>query len=266
MEYVDVQGERVPALGLGTWRLTGADCRRAVEVALELGYRHIDTAQMYGNEDEVGAAIEASGVDHGELFVTTKIANDNHRPDDVRRSTEQSLERLRLDTVDLLLIHHPVEAEILSDTLAAMKELRERGLVRHLGVSNFGLDLLGRALDEAPLFAVQLEYHPFRSQDGQLAAARDHDLLFQAYSPLARSGVAGQDELEAVAAGVGATAAQVALRWLIDQPKVAAIPKASSRDHLSENLEALDVRLDDEAHRRIDALTASERSASDLGV
>lgn len=266
MDYVDVQGVRVPALGLGTWRLTGPDCQRAVEEAIAIGYRHLDTAQMYRNESEVGAGIRASGIDAAELFVTTKIAGDNHAADAVRRSSEESLRKLGLDAVDLLLIHHPKEMDILEETLAAMAQLQEDGLVRHIGVSNFSVDQLRRALAAARLFAIQIEYHPYRSQADQLEAARAHDLLFQAYSPLARSAVAGDDDLDRIAADVGATPAQVALRWLMDQPNVAAIPKASSRAHLEDNWGALDLRLDDDARRRVDALTARQQKASEVGV
>jgi 2,5-diketo-D-gluconate reductase B len=266
MEYVNIQGIRIPALGLGTWRLTGSQCRRTVEEALAIGYRHLDTAQMYRNEADVGAAIQAAGIDAGELFVTTKIDNGNHRPEAVRASTEESLDRLQLDAVDLLLVHQPVAVDILEDTLEAMQQLQQDGLVRHLGVSNFSVELLERALAAAPLLAIQIEYHPFRSQAGQLEAARRHDLLFQAYSPLARGGVAWDNDLEAIARDAGATAAQLSLRWLLEQPNVAVIPKASSRRHLVENWGALDVRLDDEARRRMNALTSRQEPAADVGM
>jgi diketogulonate reductase-like aldo/keto reductase len=265
MVHVNIQDVRVPQLGLGTWRLTGSTCERAVAEALDIGYRHIDTAQMYGNEAQVGGGIAASAVDPRDLFVTTKLSSRSLTPEAVRSSTEESLRRLRLDAIDLLLIHHPARPDVVEDTLGAMQEVRNHGLVRHLGVSNFPVDLLERALRSAELFAIQVEYHPFRSQEEQLDAARRHDLLFQAYSPLARGGVPGHDAIEDVAREIGATAAQVALRWLIDQPNVVPIPKASSREHLEENWGALDVKLDDDARTRLDSLSHRERPAAEIG-
>lgn len=265
MEHVQVQGASVPALGLGTWRLTGPTCQQAVEDALAIGYRHIDTAQMYGNEAEVGAGIGAAGVDEHELFVTTKIDTSNHEPAAVSASVAESLDKLGLDAVDLLLIHQPEHLDILEETLSAMQQLVDEGRVRHLGVSNFSPGLLERAVRAADLFAIQVEYHPFRSQDEQLDAARQNDLLFQAYSPLARGGVVDDDEVVSAARSVDATPAQVALRWLIDQSAVAAIPKASSRAHLEENWGALDVELDEEARRRLDAASRRERDAAEVG-
>lgn len=255
MAQLTIQGVPVSPLGLGTWQLTGRTCEHAVAEAIGIGYRHIDTAQMYGNEAEVGAGIAASGIDPAELFVTTKLWSNSLTPDAVRCSTEESLRQLRLDAVDLLLIHHPFRPDILEDTLGAMRELRDDGLVRHLGVSNFSIDLLERALGSTELLAIQIEYHPFRRQDDQLAAARRHDLLFQAYSPLARGGATGTEVIEEVARHLGATAPQVVLRWLIDQHNVVPIPKASSRAHLEENWGALDVKLDDDARARLDSLT-----------
>ena len=266
MVDVTVQGEAVPALGLGTWRLTGSGCQRAVEAALEIGYRHLDTAQMYGNEAEVGAGIRRAAVPAEQLFVSTKLANDNHEPGAVRSSVEASLQGLQLDVVDLLLVHHPVATELLEDTLGAMQALVDDGLVRRLGVSNFSVELLEKARRTSDLFAVQVEYHALRTQEDQLSAAREAGLLFQAYSPLARGAVAHDEVLRAIASDVGATPAQIALRWLLDQPNVAAIPKASSRQHLQENWEALDVSLDDDARRRLAGSAERRLEAADVGV
>lgn len=255
----------MPALGLGTWRLTGPQCQQVVEDAIDIGYRHIDTAQMYGNEAEVGAGIRASGVDPVELFVTTKLANDNHEPEAVRASVEASLRALQLDAVDLLLIHQPVATERLDATLGAMQALVDDGMVRRLGVSNFPVDLLGSALQTAALFAIQVEYHALRNRDDQLAAADQHDLLVQGYSPLARGAATADPQIVEVARTIGATPAQVALRWLLDQPRVAAIPKASNRAHLEENWATLDVALDDEARRRLDRSAQRQLEAADVG-
>jgi diketogulonate reductase-like aldo/keto reductase len=266
MEYVRVQGVEIPALGLGTWRLTGSRCRQAVEEALAIGYRHLDTAQMYGNEHEVGAAITASSLRADELFLTTKIANENHAPDAVRASTEASLRNLGVEAIDLLLIHQPVDLDILETTLEAMAALQDEGLVHHLGVSNFSVELLERSLRAVNLLAIQIEYHPLRSQHDQLEAAQHHDLLLQAYSPLARSAVVANEDIGDIARRVGATPTQVTLRWLMNQPNVAAIPKASSHQHLIDNWGALRVELDDQALRRLDALTRQEREAAEVGV
>lgn len=266
MEYVEVQGRAVPALGMGTWRLTGAACQRSIETGLGIGYRHIDTAQAYGNEAEVGAGIAASGVDPSELFVTTKLDSDNLEPDMVVKSTNESLEQLQLDAIDLLLIHQPSRLDILEQTLEAMQRVVTDGLVRSLGVSNFARNDLERALGAAELLAIQIEYHTLREQHEQLRAARRHGLLFQAYSPLARGGIIDDPEVKAVASDVGATPAQVALRWLMNHPFVAAIPKATSAEHLEDNWGALDITLDDHALARLDAASTYNREAADVGT
>lgn len=259
-----MQGVDIPRLGLGTWRLTGATCQQVVEEAIEIGYRHIDTAQAYGNEADVGSGIAQAGAAE-ELFVTTKIAGGNHSPDAVRASTDESLEKLRIEAIDLLLIHQPTELDILEETLGAMQDLRAEGMVRHLGVSNFPVAELERALDAADLLAIQIEYHPFRRQDEQLAAARRHDLLFQAYSPLARGAADDDGALVDIARDAGATPAQVALRWLLDQDNVVPIPKASSREHLEENWSAQELQLGSDHRSRVDDLTRRERAAKEIG-
>lgn len=265
-EYVEVQDVRVPALGLGTWQMTGRECREAVEAGLAIGYRHIDTAQMYGNEAEVGAAIGAGGIARDELFVTTKIASDVITPSQVRRSTEASLEKLGLDHVDLLLVHQPVAERRLVEVLVEMEAMRSQGLVSGLGLSNHTVAELEEAMGVAPLLAIQVEYHPFRNQDAQLEAARRHQLLFQAYSPLARGGGVRDRTVLDQARRLGVTPAQLTLRWLLDQPNVAPIPKAAQRHHLEENWAALDVTIDDEARAALDGLTSRDQSAREVGV
>ena len=255
MRTVNVQGEQIPALGLGTWQLRGGRCRRAVEEALDLGYRHIDTAQMYANEGQIGAALRSSTVDRGELWITTKIATRNHAPAAVHRSTHESLRQLGTEYVDLLLIHWPVEFETVGQTLAAMWELHEQGKVRHLGVSNFSPTQLERALEHAPLLANQVEHHPFHTQWAVLDLCRRHDLTLTAYSPLAQGRVMDDPTLKEIADRRRKTPGQVALRWLIDQDNVTAIPKASSREHLQENLAIFDFELTDSDRAAIDALS-----------
>ncbi|HEX6254994.1 MAG TPA: aldo/keto reductase [Euzebyales bacterium] len=259
MRTETIKGTSVPALGFGTFQLAGDECEGGVRHALDVGYRHIDTAQAYGNEDRVGAALAGSGIDRSDIFLTTKIDNDNHTPEDVRSSTEASLRRLRTDYLDLLLIHWPVGGTPLEDTLDAMATLRDEGRVRHIGVSNFPPELIERAVDHAPVFANQVEYHPFLGQDELIDLARKHDHLLTAYSPLARGKVFGDETLEAIAADHGASAAQIALAWLIAQDHVAAIPKATSPEHITANFAASGIDLSDDEMARVAALERGER-------
>ncbi len=258
--YQTIQGEEVPALGLGTWKLDGEACRRGVAEALEMGYRHIDTAQVYENEAEVGQGLQdAAGVDRDDVFLVTKIWPENLAPGNVRASAEESLKKLGTDYVDLLHVHWPAGAFEMEGTMEAMSALREAGKARHLGVSNFTPELVEEALSHAPLFAVQVEYHPFLSQHALARTAREHDLLLTAYSPLARGKVLDDDLLQAIGDAHGKTAAQVALRWLVQQNKVAAIPKASSTEHRRSNFDLFDFALSDEEMQGIFDLARGER-------
>ena len=258
MEFVSLQGHKVPALGLGTWLLEDEDCRRAVPEALDLGYRHIDTAQIYGNEDIIGDALAAAGVDRDELFLTTKIWNDRHARDEVIASTEESLRKLRTDRVDLLLVHWPVEWERMGETLEALVEVQDRGLTRFIGVSNFTPEQFREAAKLAPISNIQVEYHPFLDQSELLAAARDANAVLTAYSPLARGGVLDDPTLKAIGESHGKTAAQVALRWLLDQDTLV-VPKATRTSHLAANLEVFDFALSDEQRDAITGLARGER-------
>ena len=256
MRYVTAKGVKVPVLGFGTWDVFGAGGRRTMEEALSLGYRHIDTAQMYGNEDQVGAAVRSSGIDRSELFITTKIDNGNHGREATLRSTEESLRRLATDYVDLLLIHWPSRSVPMAGTLEAMAALKSEGKVRHLGVSNFTTALLAEAVErcQADLLCNQVEYHPFLPQRDVRAALGRYGMMLTAYSPLARGRAARDPTLTAIGDKYGKTASQVALRWLIEQDGVAAIPKASNRTHMIENLAALDFALASEDRAAIDRL------------
>ncbi|MGB9954274.1 aldo/keto reductase [Haloarcula marismortui] len=255
MDDIQVQGTSVPALGLGTWQLTGQSCRETVETALEMGYRHIDTAQAYGNERQVGLGIEAAAVDREDVFLTTKLDGSNRDERSVRRSTRESLNKLGTDYLDLLLIHWPNTPWMapLSETLGAMNDLVEEGLVRHIGVSNFSPSLLDEARDisTAPILTDQVQYHPYWDQRKLLDYCRIHDVLLTAYSPLARGGVLDDPALVQIGNRYGKSPAQVALRWLLQQDGVAAIPKASSRDHLEANLAVFDFELTDAERERI---------------
>jgi 2,5-diketo-D-gluconate reductase B len=259
MHTVEIQGARVPALGLGTWLVEGRACEGAVRHALELGYRHIDTARAYGNEAEVGRALAGSPVDRDEVFLTTKLWRSELTRDRVGPAVEDSLRALQTDVVDLLLIHWPVDDVPVAETLEAMLAEREAGRVRHLGVSNFTSAQVRSAARHAPLLCNQVEYHPLLAQDTLLAVADELDLLITAYSPLAQGAVADEPVLQRIGARHGRTAGQVALRWLVQQPRVAAIPKASSPEHRAANLAVFDFELSDEEMKEIAGLARGLR-------
>ena len=258
MEYVSLHGSKVPALGLGTWLLEGDDCRNAVSTALELGYRHIDTAQMYGNEEIIGEVLSASAVERDELFVTTKVNNQFRGADEVERSVEESLARLQTDHVDLLLIHWPVEFNRIGETLEGMVRAQDRGLTRLIGVSNFNRSQFAEAAAKAPIASNQVEYHPFLDQQPLRDAARQADAVLTAYSPLARGAVMSDPTLREVGEAHGKTAAQVALRWLLDQ-ELLVVPKATGPEHLAANLDVFDFDLTPQQRARIDGLARGER-------
>jgi 2,5-diketo-D-gluconate reductase B len=255
MEHQTLRGKKVPSLGLGTYRLTGDACERAVERALAMGYRHVDTAQMYGNEAEVGRGIEDSGVERGEIFLTTKIWPSDFAHDRVISKTRESLKKLRTDYVDLLLMHWPGDGVPLGETLGAMRELQEEGSVLHIGVSNFSPSLVEDATEHAEIFCNQVQYHPYRNQDALLDQSQKMDYLLTAYTPLSRGGVQDDATLRDIGEAHGKTATQVALRWLVQQEKVSAIPKATGEEHLGENLDVFDFELSEEEMDRIFSLS-----------
>lgn len=261
MDVVVAQGMRMPKLGLGTWGMTGRGCTETVSHALSIGYRHIDTAQMYRNEAEVGAAIAQSGIRRDELFVVTKVGSSNLAPDALRRACDASLKALACGYIDLYLIHWPTAAMDLPATLAAMRKLREQGLIRHVGVSNFTVALMRQAVEEigAPVACNQVEYHVQLGQSRVLDYARAKGIAVAAYCPLARGGLGRVRELAAIARKHGASPEQVALKWLLDQEMVAAIPKASRPENQQANCDALKLRLDDADRAAIAALPKNER-------
>lgn len=246
MLFVDMQGAKMPALGLGTWQLSGAACEKSVRLALDLGYRHIDTAEMYGNEAEIGRAVSASGVDRSGLFITTKIWTNHLRARDVGPTAETSLRKLKTDYVDLLLIHWPNTTVPLAETLGAMMKLKEAGKAKAIGVSNFSVAQMeeARTRHKAPIACNQVEYHLLLSQQPILDYARSHAMAVVAYCPLARGQLTDNRDLARIGAKHGKTAAQVALRWLVQQHGVAAIPKATREPNLRANLEIFDFALD----------------------
>ncbi len=252
---------RMPALGLGTWPMRGAECQAAVEGALALGYRHIDTAEMYGNEAEVGAALRAAGLPRGEVFVTTKIWWDKPDGPRFRAAALASLERLGLDAVDLLLVHWPSPELDLPSVLEALARLREEGRAKALGVSNFPAGLLRRALDLAiaPLACLQVEHHAMLDQSRLLALTEAAGMVLTSYTPLGKGEVAAHPAVRAIAARHGATGAQVALAYLLGKGRVAAVPKAASAARQAENLGALGLRLAPEDVAALDALPKGRR-------
>ena len=262
MTTIEVKGVPVPALGFGTWLVTGQDATDGVREALEIGYRQIDTARAYENEREVGRGIAESGVPRDEIFLTTKVPHTDARADQVQRDAEESLELLGVDQLDLLLLHWPNPEVPLEETLNAMNKVREDGRTREIGVSNFPAGLLRQAIGIAPVFCDQVEYHPFLDQGRLLELARANDVLITAYSPLAHGKVPGDETLNRIGAEYGKSAGQVALRWLLDQPGVSPIPKASSRARREENFDVFDFELSDEDRAEIAKLPKDVRTAS----
>ena len=261
MQYIGVKGVKVPALGFGTWGLSGREAYQATRQALDLGYRHIDTAQIYGNEAEVGRAIRDSGVARAEIFLTTKVAPSNLRATAARRSHEESLNRLGLDQVDLLLIHWPNPQIPLGETLDTLAKLREEGKTRFIGVSNFTVKLLSEAVERhgANLLCNQIEYHPFLAQGAVRAALQRYGMMLTAYAPVARGRVFKDKTLVAIGKKYGKSAGQVALRWLIEQEHVAAVPKAAQRAHAAANIDIFDFALTAEDRATINALAEGDR-------
>ena len=259
MKYVTVQGVEVPALGLGTWQIEGEDCTEAVHHALSLGYRHIDTAQGYDNEEFVGEGLQKGGVARDEIFLTTKVKPDNFKHDQVLASTRESLAKLRTDYVDLLLLHWPNPEVPLEETLGALVELQGEGAVRHIGVSNFPAKLVNEAQEITSIFANQVEYHPYLGQETLLEQARTQDYMLTAYSPIAQGEVTDDETLKAIGEAHGKTPVQVTLRWLVQQDHVVAIPKASSEKNRVSNFQIFDFELSDDEMTRIFALARGER-------
>ena len=246
MHNIAANGADIPALGLGTWTLKGAECSEMVAEALKLGYRHVDTAAAYDNEEAVGDGIRTSGVARGDFFLTTKIWHTDLAPRDFRRSTEGSLKRLGVDHLDLLLIHWPNPKVPLADTVGALNEARAKGLTRHIGVSNFPTALLAEAirLSDAPLIADQVEYHPYLDQSKIHAACRAAGMAMVSYCPLHRGGdLLSEKPIHDAAKAHGRTPGQIVLRWHVQQEGVVAIPRTTKKSRLKENLDIFDFAL-----------------------
>lgn len=268
MLTVDAGGARIPAIGFGTWPMRGEACARMVAEALRIGYRHIDTAQGYRNEADVGAGIAASGVAPGDIFVTTKVTPERTTKALLVKSVEESLRQLRRDQVDLLLVHWPNPRIPVEETIAALCEAKRQGLARNIGISNYTIALTEAALRVAiePLVASQIEYHPLVDQTKILATLRRHGLAIIAYCPIALGRVVGNPVIEAIARAHGRTAAQVALRWLIQQGDVVAIPKSAKPERARENFGVFDFALSDAEMAGIAALKRPEHLVNDRSL
>ena len=261
MEFLQTQGIRLPRLGLGTFRMQGDVCRAAVESALELGYLLFDTAEMYGNEEAIGAAIASAGLKRADLHVTTKVWHENLAPDAIRRAFDTSLSKLGLDHVDLYLVHWPAANMNLPAMFETLMRLREQGRTRAIGVANFNVALLKNVVEEigAEIACNQIEYHVMLDQTKVRHYLSAKNIPLVAYCPLAQGRAATDETLIAIGRKHGFAAAQVALKWLLDQDGVAAIPKASRRESQQANLDALKLTLDDDDRKAIAALPKNKR-------
>lgn len=254
-----IHGREVPRLGIGTWQAKGRAVTNAVRHALDVGYRHVDTAQAYGNEAEVGQGIRESNVSREDIFLTTKVWRENVAPEDVRTSTEESLEKLGTEYVDLLLIHWPVDEVEFEDTINAMIDLQQDQKVGHIGVSNFTKSQVEAVRKIYPIFANQVEFHPFLDQTELMKQCQQNDMLLTAYSPLARGQVFRDKTLQEIGQKYDKSPSQVTLNWLLSHQNVSAIPKSTDPEHIEENFVIFDFELTAEDHDQIRAMLGSNR-------
>jgi diketogulonate reductase-like aldo/keto reductase len=266
MQFVEASGAIIPAIGLGTWELRGRTCARIVEQALRLGYRHIDTAQIYENEREVGDGLRASGVRRDDVFVTTKVWTSHFAPHDLERSAKESLVKLRMPEVDLLLLHWPNPHIPLAETLGALARAKQLGLTRHIGISNFTVALIEEAVATCPepLVCDQVEYHPYLDQAKVREACAKHQMALVAYSPIAKGSIRKDKTLQRIGLWHRKTPAQVCLRWLVQQ-NVSAIPRTSRIERLSENINVFDFELSEEEMAEISMLRSARGRLTDFG-
>jgi len=256
MITVTANGAAIPALGFGTFRMSGSDVLRMVPHVLELGFRHIDTAQIYGNEADVGEGLARSGIARADVFLTTKVRVENYRHDDFVASVDESLVKLKTDYVDLLLLHWPNASVPLAEQIGALNDLRRSGRVRHIGVSNFTVALMKEAISfsDAPLVTNQTEYHPYLDQMPVIEAARKAGLSITAYYGMADGRVFIDPVLHAIGNRHGKSIAQVVLRWLLQQEGLVALSKTVTAARAAENLAIFDFELSNEEMALIHAL------------
>jgi 2,5-diketo-D-gluconate reductase B len=256
---LSAHGANMPAIGYGTMELPQHG-PELVTYAIKSGYRLIDTARKYGTEEKVGEGIRASGIARGELWVTTKVTELDAREADFLRSAESSLKALQLDYVDLLLVHWPQPKVPFTETLGALAKAKRSGMARHIGVSNFTVAMLDEAVKVCPepLVTNQVEYHAYLPQDRMLAALKRHGMILTAYCPMARGKLLDDPVVGAIAKAHGKTIGQICLRWLIQQPMVAAVPRPLEEAHIREDLDVFDFALSDDEMRRISALRSRQ--------
>ncbi len=248
-------GAAIPAIGFGTSRVEDARAEH-VATALEAGYRHIDTARKYGTERAVGEGMRASGVRRDDIFLCTKVSHEYLHGADFARSVDESLVALGVDYVDLLLVHWPEKNTPLAETMGALAKAKRQGLTRHIGVANFNIAMLDDAmrLCPEPLVTLQVECHPYLDQSKVIAACRERGLVLTAYSPLARGRLKDDAVLAEIGRRTGKSFAQVALRWLMQQKVIAAVPRSSNAARIAQNIDLFDFELSDDDMRRIGAL------------
>lgn len=260
MHTVNANGAHIPALGFGTFRMPEEEVHRILPQALKLGFRHVDTAQVYKNEAAVGDAIARSGIARGDIFLTTKVWVDRFRHDDFIASVDESLTKLKTDYVDLLLLHWPQSDVPLAERIGALNEVHKAGKVRNIGISNFNVALLEQSveLSDAPIANNQIEYHPYLDQTKVIDAARRHGVSITAYYLMADGKVPKDQTLRDIGAKHGKTAAQVALRWAVQQPDIIALSKTATENRLQENFDIFDFELSDEEMQAIHALARKD--------
>lgn len=256
MKNIRIQNTDIPTLGFGTWKLRGDECVRATELAIDVGYRHIDTAQIYENEEAVGQAIKNSRIDRHDIFLTTKVWMENVPKAKLAKSVDVSLKKLQTEYVDLLLLHWPVTEEPLQEQVESLAAVQKTGKVKLIGVSNYPVAMMREIIEDYGIKIAnnQVEYHPFLSQEPVIDFVRTHNMWVTAYSPLARGAVAGNPVLKQIGDKYGKSEGQITLRWLTQQPDVAAIPKAASEDNIRNNINIYDFTLSDEEMNAIFAL------------
>jgi len=261
MKYVKLNsGDQMPLLGLGTWQLRDQECVDSVKMAVEIGYNHIDTADGYDNHQAVGKGIKESGINRNKLFITSKIKPENLHYEDIKADAQRFLDELKIEYLDLLLIHWPNKDIPLAESLKALKEVKEEGLAKNIGVSNFTINHLKDAVGIYPnLVAVnQVEFHPTLYQKELLDFCQENGIVLTAYSPLARGEVFENDVIKDLADKYNKSASKLTLKWLIDKD-IVAIPKASSREHLESNFDLFDWNLPAEVREKMDQLNKDNR-------
>ena len=260
MQHINIQTEHVPVLGYGTWQLKGKGCVEGIQKAIDVGYRHIDTAQAYKNEADVGNGIDKSGIERQEIFLTTKVWMDNFSADKFEKSVDESLDKLQTDYVNMLLLHWPPENDRMEEALDQLIEVKKSGKARLIGVSNFTIELLEQAVKKTNTVIAtnQIEFHPEIDQGPVQEWLRRHNMFLTGYSPLARGGVLKNHVIEKIAKHHGKGAGQVVLRWAIQHDRVAVIPKAASPEHIESNFDIFDFELSNEEMDKISSLARED--------